>query len=46
MEINKNVLTSEGGLDEAEDDNDENEELIFVSSFRSLVIFFRYIFCR
>ncbi|CAL9118255.1 unnamed protein product [Musa acuminata var. zebrina] len=29
MEINKNVLTSEGGLDEAEDDNDENEELIF-----------------
>ncbi|CAD5183984.1 unnamed protein product, partial [Musa acuminata subsp. malaccensis] len=29
MEINKNVLTSEGGLDEAEDDNDENEEMIF-----------------
>ncbi|CAD5192643.1 unnamed protein product [Musa acuminata subsp. malaccensis] len=46
MEINKNVLTSEGGLDEAEDDNDENEEMIYVSSFRSLVIFFLYIFCR
>ncbi|CAL9196126.1 unnamed protein product [Musa hybrid cultivar] len=29
MEINKNMLTSEGGLDEAEDDNDENEEMIF-----------------
>ncbi|CAL9065576.1 unnamed protein product [Musa banksii] len=29
MEINKNVLTSEGGLDEAEDDKDENEEMIF-----------------
>ncbi|KAJ8457913.1 hypothetical protein OPV22_030839 [Ensete ventricosum] len=29
MEINKNVLTSEGGLDEAEVDNDENEEMIF-----------------
>ena len=43
MEINKNVLTSEGGLDEAEDDN---EEMIFVSSFRSLLIFFLYIFCR
>ncbi|CAL9176357.1 unnamed protein product, partial [Musa hybrid cultivar] len=31
MEINKNVLTSEGGLDEAEDDTDENEEMIFCS---------------
>ncbi|CAL9769105.1 unnamed protein product [Musa acuminata subsp. burmannicoides] len=29
MEINKNVLTSEGGLDEAEDDNDDNEEMIY-----------------
>ncbi|XP_065034871.1 uncharacterized protein LOC135671388 isoform X2 [Musa acuminata AAA Group] len=34
MEINKNVLTSEGGLDEAEDDN---EEMIFVGFIGNLV---------